>query len=237
MPILEGRAIVTKSATSGNRAGSSAPLTLALHGAGSSPKGFSRKLPVAAPGVIGVYPAGTAAAPGMEDYLVWNAGLCCGMPAMKKMDDVGFVARAVEVMLKNLGLPSDTRIDLVGHSNGAMMALRFACERPDMVHRVVVTAGALVSPCASSKGVSFLLIHGTNDRAVPFNGGKSANGRTDIDFPSMAETADRIRAGGGHVETIALQGAGHHVFSIDKALRTTRGKGLYQVTRDWLAGD
>ena len=61
------------------------------------------------------------------------------------------------------------RIAVVGFSNGAMMAYRLACARPDLVDTVGVLSGTLEIPRCDGK-IKALALHGLKDKVVPFSG-------------------------------------------------------------------
>jgi polyhydroxybutyrate depolymerase len=99
----------------------------------------------------------------------WNAGRCCSSGS-NPPNDVAFI----KSILAKLGgrFTLDTkRIYATGHSNGAMMAYRLACERAGTFAGIGVVAGTLVtSPCSPSRPVSVMHIHGLADTTVPYNG-------------------------------------------------------------------
>ena len=95
----------------------------------------------------------------------FNAGLCCGEAVTQQIDDVAFLADVV-ADLRNRGAG---RISVVGFSNGAMMAYRFACARPDLVDTVGSMSGTLEIPRCEGR-IKALHIHGEKDTAVPYLG-------------------------------------------------------------------
>jgi polyhydroxybutyrate depolymerase len=99
----------------------------------------------------------------------WNAGTCCGRSSAAQVDDVGFLVQIVQIIsaLRPIDLH---RVYISGFSNGGMMALRALCDRPDVFAAAVSVAGTLQAPCAAGQPVNAMLIHGTADGVVPFNG-------------------------------------------------------------------
>ena len=72
------------------------------------------------------------------------------------------------------------------------MATRLACERADVVSAIAPVAGTLGTafPCAPSRPVSVMEVHGSADPVVPFGGGSmlGRGGYSDIvAAPAMAE--------------------------------------------------
>lgn len=125
---------------------------------------------------IVVYPNGTAAN-SIEGELAWNAGNCCGLPRGRNVDDVGFVsAMLAQVEAK---YPVDMeRVYLAGFSNGGMMTYRLACQLPGQFAAIAVVSGALnYKDCASGSPLPVLILHGTADQTVPYEGGET-NPRT-----------------------------------------------------------
>ncbi|MCL4243057.1 MAG: polyhydroxybutyrate depolymerase [Dehalococcoidia bacterium] len=127
----------------------------------------------------------------------WNAGACCGGARRKDIDDVGFLAALIEHLGATLPV-SRERVFVTGHSNGAMMAFRFACERSDMVAAAAPVAGSLEVPvCAPATGVDLLAIHGDSDRNHPIEGGEGTRSISGVSYVSMEESMRRWTAGFG----------------------------------------
>ncbi|MBX9640032.1 MAG: prolyl oligopeptidase family serine peptidase [Mycobacteriaceae bacterium] len=117
----------------------------------------------------------------------WNAGSCCGNPSQNKLDDVGFISAALAAIERQA--PVDpARVYVTGMSNGAMMALRLACET-DLFAAIAPVAGTLVTDCSRARPTSVLQIHGTADASVPYTGGPGkslkANGTPRVDGPPV----------------------------------------------------
>ena len=159
------------------------PLVVVIHGAFDTAKGiekfsgFSRvadreKFLVLYPEGIGLF--------GCLQH--WNAGHCCGKAANDQIDDVGYLARAIDDVCRRLSVDRN-RIYMAGFSNGGMMTYRFAAEHTNML--------AAAAPIAASIGgrpnhrtpkwcipkpqkpLPILIIHGLEDDDVPFEGGIS----------------------------------------------------------------
>jgi polyhydroxybutyrate depolymerase len=116
------------------------------------------------------------------------------------------------------------RVAVAGFSNGGGFAARLACELSARVSAAVSVAGSYraLDPCAARRPVSFLEIHGTADKVVPYARGVLAYVRgwaaRDGCDATPARTAARNGVlhlrwggcdGGAAVEHVRLAGTGH----------------------------
>lgn len=119
-------------------------------------------------GAVVVYPDGIDKS--------WNDGrIKPGEPdPSQKPDDVGFIRDLIAHMRTKFQV-DDRRIYAAGISNGAMMCHRLACDMADTFSAVGSVIGALGEDlsrtAAPSRPVSVLLIQGTQDPLVPYEGG------------------------------------------------------------------
>lgn len=121
-------------------------------------------------GFVAVVPEGTKDKVGQQ---FWNATAACCNFANIQVDDVAYITSLIDEAIAKLRVDPE-RVYLVGHSNGAFMALRMACERADRITAVASLAGAMnidPSKCQPSRPVSVLHIHGTLDNVILFAGG------------------------------------------------------------------
>jgi len=150
----------------GAPSGSHPPLVVVLHGASLTADQTERYYhwdPLAdAQGFAVAYPQGIDKA--------WNAGSCCSGAPGRGTDDVGFVGAVLDDAAAQVGAATE-REYLTGVSNGAMLTLRFACERPGRLAAIGSVAGTFTAPCDHVPGIPFIAIHGLHDRAVPFSPG------------------------------------------------------------------
>ncbi|MCU1693567.1 MAG: putative lipoprotein [Frankiales bacterium] len=137
----------------------------------------------------------------------WDAGGCCGVARDERVDDVAYLD-GVLAATRARALVDPQRIALTGFSNGGMMALRYACERADVVASVAVVAGTLVAPCTPSAGVDVLDLHGSADRTVPVDGGR--NESLSAEFPAVRRALTPFSRAGGEVQVRVQAGEGHH---------------------------
>ena len=177
------------------------PLVVFLHGAGGSARQAMQQTSLAAlavrAGFIAAFPEGLAAPQGQEyaGIQTWNAWSCCGYARDQKADDVGYLAALINRLKADY--PVDPRrVFLAGFSNGAMLASRFALERPGVAAAIASVGGYL--PCdapAPQEPLPVLIIHGNHDRVARFGPppGQPRTGRFCEDFPAKAQADFWVR--------------------------------------------
>ena len=144
-------------------------LVVAMHGFLGTERSMQRKTRFDAlarqHGFIVLYPRGVRRA--------WNDG----RSDRNRSDDVAYLAALVGQLVA-AGRVDPERIYWAGHSNGGGMAMRMACDRPDLVAgiSVVATKTSVNYQCAGGQGVPAIFFHGTDDPIAP-HGGRSANSR------------------------------------------------------------
>jgi len=102
----------------------------------------------------------------------WADGRGASLPDRQRVDDVGFLAALIERLSQEYRIPPG-RVFVTGMSAGAFMANRLVCDRADLVSAIAPVSGTLGAgfPCAPSRPVSVMAVHGTADPVVPFEGG------------------------------------------------------------------
>lgn len=100
----------------------------------------------------------------------WNAGSCCGDAVKDKVDDVATIRSVSRAIVTEKHLDSH-RVFVAGHSNGAFMALRLACETRGVYAGFVSVAGALAVDCPDPTPPSVVFWQGALDTTVPIAGG------------------------------------------------------------------
>jgi poly(3-hydroxybutyrate) depolymerase len=188
------------------------PLLVALHGGTGSGTQFERNSGFDAQadehGLIVVYPDGVGTGPDETVMRTWNAGGCCGAAARKDVDDVGFIRQLIDEMEKRYSI-DPAKVYAAGHSNGAFMSYRLACELSDRIVAVGLQAGGLmIDTCVPERPVSLLHIHGAQDTNVPIEGGVGS-GISGVEFPPVADSIARMRAAGATVELRVIPGRDH----------------------------
>ncbi|MFO7686227.1 MAG: PHB depolymerase family esterase [Desulfobacterales bacterium] len=171
------------------------PLVVVIHGAFDTAKGmekFSGFSHLAnRENFVVLYPEGI----GIFGYLQhWNAGHCCGKAADDQIDDVGYLAKAINDVCSRLSIDRN-RIYMVGFSNGGMMTYRFAAEHTDMLAAAAPIAASIGGrPNADApewripapeKQLPILIMHGLDDDDIPFAGGVSLHRKGERTYLSV----------------------------------------------------
>lgn len=148
------------------------PLIVNLHGFGSDAESqaiYTAMNQVAdTAGIIIVYPQGILGElPWLGKNTHWNAFF------NEEVDDLGFLDRLLDRLLGTYAI-DPARIYVTGHSNGGFMSYLLACERSDRIAAVASVAGSMHNTqfrhCQPLYPVPILLIHGTEDRTIKFDG-------------------------------------------------------------------
>lgn len=154
--------------------GETAPLLLMLHGLGASGEqleaGSDWRELAQRRRIAWLSPNGPRDRHGRR---FWDAGpSCCNFERLP-VDHVAALADLIERSLAS-GRIDRSRVIVGGHSNGAFMAHRLACERPDLVSGVIAIAGTgPLDPaaCKTARTLRVLQIHGEADPIVTYAGG------------------------------------------------------------------
>lgn len=170
------------------QAGHALPLVFYLHplgmsngylqGAGNNPQKADDN------GFIAVFPSGEGAS--------WNAGACCGPSngagSKPAVDDVGFL-RALLAQLSTELCIDAKRVYATGFSNGGFMSHRLACEAADIIAAIApVSAVNGMTSCKPTRPVPVLMLNGTQDNLVPYQGGFGFPGITNGTFIGAQQT-------------------------------------------------
>ncbi|HAN05371.1 MAG TPA: esterase [Elusimicrobia bacterium] len=161
-------------APAGLEAGRKYPLLLLLHGGGGDGKGMARlakggfEALADRHGAVLVYPDGVDK--NWNDY----RGDKSRKAQRENIDDVAFLTEMVGAILKRY--PADpARVYAAGISNGAMMSYTLACRAADRFAAIAPVAGAmpanLAAACKPARPVAALIISGTEDNLVHWEGG------------------------------------------------------------------
>jgi polyhydroxybutyrate depolymerase len=176
------------------------PLVVVVHGAFDTARGiekisgFSRLAD--RENFIVLYPEGIGIF-GLLQH--WNAGHCCGKAADDGIDDVGYLAAAIEEVAARLAVDR-RRIYMVGFSNGGMMTHRFAAERTDLLAAAAPMAASIGGRATQAgpewsipppkRPLPILILHGLDDDDVRFEGGPSLHRGGERRYYSVERSLD-----------------------------------------------
>lgn len=148
------------------------PLLMILHGYGANSfvqQGYLKLGDVAtAHQMLVLAPDGTTDGGGSQ---FWNADpACCDLEG-SGVDDVAYLGGLLDDVIE--AWPVDAaQVAVIGHSNGAFMAYRMACNRADVVTAIAGLAGlGPTAACTPARPVHVLHLHGDADATVPYQGG------------------------------------------------------------------
>ena len=134
----------------------------------------------------------------------WNDGRKGRTQTRGDADDVAFIRTLVTALVAE-GIADPKRIFVTGPSNGGMMTLRLLCEAADLFAAAAPIIASLpvdsAAGCKPSRPVPVLVINGTADPLVPYNGGGVGfvGGRGRV--ISTDETMARLRKFNGCADT------------------------------------
>ena len=115
--------------------------------------------------------------------------------SVNNINDVGFIEAIINDMEDEFHVHRQ-RLFLLGYSGGGHLAYQVAMERPNLMAGIaslmmVVPAGPTLTCKPSDQPVSMIIVNGTADPVVPFEGGtlsRNDDGSPDIQMLSTAET-------------------------------------------------
>lgn len=161
--------------------GTPMPLVLALHGGGGRARNMAQlanlNREADRAGFLVVYPEGV-------DHH-WNDGR--GVESYRShrenIDDVGFLTRLVAHLASRYSVDL-ARVYVTGASNGGLMSNRLGCERAEVFAAIAPVIGSMAAPlaarCRPSRPLPVLMINGTDDPLVPWQGEAVRFGRREL---------------------------------------------------------
>jgi len=159
------------------------PLLFVLHDDGGSPEQHAHRkggvtVATAAAGYVTVFPAGALELEGKLGR-GWTRQPCGGQE-LGKLDDVAFVREIIDLLDSELKI-DPTRIFVLGFGTGGHLAHRLGAELSSRIAAIVPIAASVGCretksapvklPAAPGAPVSAMIIHGTADPIVPYEGG------------------------------------------------------------------
>jgi polyhydroxybutyrate depolymerase len=149
------------------------PLVLVLHGGGRgdglTPAKYLGFTSVAdSEGFIVVYPNG------IDAYWRDGRGYTHRGESDDSVDDVGFISKLIDHLVR-VNKADPKRVYVTGISNGGMMTLRLGCELSSKLAAIAPIAANIpeniVASCRPDLPLPVLLMNGTDDPMVPYDGG------------------------------------------------------------------
>lgn len=196
-----------------------APTVIVLHGIAISAAWTSRisgfAEAAAARGFTSVYPEGLK--------IAWNDGRD---GVSSHADDVGFLRKLVHELTRR-GVTDPKRVYIAGISNGGMMALRMLCEASDLF----AGAGTVIASmpkrtgatCHIAHPVPIVMINGSADLVVPYNGGWVGPFGVGGEVWSTEKTADFVARANGCATVSRTHFPSHKPFDHMSVTRTAWG--------------
>ena len=184
-----------------------APLVLALHGGGGQGLKFNQStadtlIPAAeARGMVLVFPEGidNQWCDGRSEHLADDRNC-------EDVDDLAFLSAVIDQMIAEYGV-DPARVYATGISNGGFMSVRLAVDLTDKIAAVAPVAAQLsvaLADAAPSQPISIMIVNGTDDPIVPFDGGDVRLfdfSRSRGEILSTEETIERFRGYDGCATT------------------------------------
>lgn len=147
------------------------PLVIALHGGGGDGKRVEKITLMSQQsdkdGFVLVYPDA------IEGH--WNDGRAVNKyrSHRENIDDVGFISVLIDVLAEDYNIDMK-RVYVTGSSNGGLMSNRLACELTDRITAIAPVIGSIAeniaARCLPTRPIPVLMINGTNDPMVPWEG-------------------------------------------------------------------
>lgn len=169
------------------------PLVIVLHGGGGDGKGMTTLTNfndvAEREKFLAVYPDGLNKS--------WNDGRE-GKPGATDVDDVGFISALIDKLETEYSIDPQ-RIYATGISNGGFFAQRLACQLFNKIAAIAPVAATFpdfsMPLYAPTVPMPVLMINGTSDPLVPYNGGVVAGDRGKI-ISVAATVAQWVKIGG-----------------------------------------
>ncbi len=150
------------------------PIIFAFHGTSASASVLERETSfnevADSAGFFVVYPEGF--------HRGWNIGDCCRFSFVKHKDETAFTLTMLSVLSRGLRIDT-TRVYATGYSDGGTLSMLLGCKVPSRITAVASVSGTLLDPlpsCTLSRPVPVMIIHGTGDHNIPYEGKKGGPG-------------------------------------------------------------
>jgi polyhydroxybutyrate depolymerase len=109
--------------------------------------------------------------------LHWNSGIGDSPRWLApNVDDVGFISRIIDSLISRFAIDTQ-RVYSCGMSNGGFMSFKLAAQLSNRIAAIASVAGVMTTSTATNysarRPVPVLMVHGTADPNVPYNGGEA----------------------------------------------------------------
>lgn len=108
----------------------------------------------------------------------WNEGCDCNKPHRLGIDDLSFVEDVVADVKNNYNIIDD-ELYAVGYSQGGLFTQNLMCNSSIKFKAIASVASPMSKPlseqCQIENKTNYLLVHGTSDRVLPYNGVPEGN--------------------------------------------------------------
>lgn len=159
---------------------------------------------------IVIYPQAVTPKDGQKNG--WNGGFCCGSGWKQNIDDVKFLQALIEEVSSSHNLKNHTAY-ITGFSNGAIMSMKFAAEKPTYTTAVAGVSGTIGTDKSSIKPtepIPILLIHGKQDKTIPINGGDGSDPDFKwLSFKNTTRVWEQVNDSSVQTKQIINEDAGH----------------------------
>ena len=157
--------------------------------------------------------------------MFWNSGGRDQVVfARKPPDDVKFIGALLDDLRTVVNI-DPKRVFATGISNGGMMCYRLSAEMSDRIAAIAPIAGTLcLDDCHPTRPVPVLHFHGTEDKLVPYDGGRSA-ARDLLHCKSVDETIQTWAKIDGCPQKPTIEALANKVDDGTKVVRHTFGPG------------
>lgn len=112
---------------------------------------------------------------GLNEY--WNDGRedSISLSHYNEIDDVGFINKLIDYGIDSFRV-DPSQIFVAGLSNGGFMAYKLACELSERINGIAAVSASLALDqlvnCSADTTVSVMVINGTRDPVMPYEGGE-----------------------------------------------------------------
>ncbi len=153
--------------------GTPQPLVMIFHGGGGGARFMARRTGALADQLLDrgyaiAFMNGSSRFGG-KSLRTWNGGHCCAYALKAKIDEVDYIDRVVAAIAAQMPL-DHSRVFLMGHSNGGMIAYRSPAEMATQIRGIVVISSAMFDDQPLlNEGMSAFLIHTRDDANIAFD--------------------------------------------------------------------